>query len=618
MNEEPGFFIESLTLKGPAKTDAQLTFGDGLNVVSGASDTGKSYALSCIDYAFGASSPPSPIPEAAGYDAVALAVVVRKTDERFVFERGLAGGEVKLSKFSAQGALIEETLISAKHSPTNPNTLSGILLSLSDLYGKQIRTNKQGSLRNFSFRDVAFLVVVDEERIIARRPPQLSANRVQNTAQSETFRLLVSGVESGIVYSLPAAKQTVGVEAKLELIGSMLSKAEARFSATGLNRETIDSELASLDSVRTGALGEYERARLEIATLESSLAIQSQEMRRARSRQQIVGGLVNRFKLLDAHYQADTERLHAIEESGKLLEALPSKECPVCGAAPEQHSPNEQYRPYEVEVSARAEVVKILELRRDLTKVLEELELENSQLEIQATGAKLELARIQTMVENELMPRVKASAAVLKAQDSRRDLLIQAKSILTQVDQLSDYASDLEGTDTQSVAPSKAVSSKPTTGEMEEFATSVQELLEAWKYPGAGRVVFSEDDQDLVISGKARISHGKGVRALTCSAFVVGLLRHCRAKKLPHPSIVLLDSPLVAYREPDSATERAEDQQLRMAGVKDAFYRSLASGDAKGQVIVFENEDPPENMGGTYNRIHFSKSSAGRYGLFSK
>ena len=70
MNDETGFFIESLTLKGSAKTDAQLTFGDGLNVVSGASDTGKSYALSCIDYAFGASSPPSPIPEAAGYDVV--------------------------------------------------------------------------------------------------------------------------------------------------------------------------------------------------------------------------------------------------------------------------------------------------------------------------------------------------------------------------------------------------------------------------------------------------------------------------------------------------------------------------------------------------------------------
>ena len=36
---------------------------------------------------------------------------------------------------------------------------------------------------------------------------------------------------------------------------------------------------------------------------------------------------------------------------------------------------------------------------------------------------------------------------------------------------------------------------------MDEFAESVQKILAAWKYPGLGRVVFSEDDQDLVISG---------------------------------------------------------------------------------------------------------------------
>jgi hypothetical protein len=618
MSSDSGFFIASLTLKGPAKADARLTFNDGLNVVSGASDTGKSYSLSCIDYAFGASSPPNPIPQAAGYDAVALSVIIRKSKERFVFERGLAGGDVKLTRFSAQGALIGETIISAKHSPTDPNTLSGILLGLTDLYGKQIRTNKKGDRRNISFRDVAYLAVVDEERIIARRPPQLSANRVQNTAQSETFRLLVSGEESGVVHSRTPPKQAIGVAAKLELIRSMLTDAEARFSSTGVNRDTVDSELASLESVRTGALAEYERARLAVASLEVNLAEQAQAMRQARSRQQIVGGLAKRFTLLDAHYLADIQRLHAIEESGKLLQVLPSKECPVCGAAPGQHSPSEEYRPDEVELSARAEAVKIGELRRDLGKVLEELDAENSELEERAEHAKQELAKIQAAVENELMPRVKESAAILQAQEARRDLLIQAKNILSQVDQFTGYASKLEDVEAQPAVTATTISSRPTTGEMDEFAASVQDLLAAWNYPGAERVVFSEDDQDLVISGQARISHGKGVRALTCSAFIVGLLRHCQAKQLPHPSVVLLDSPLVAYREPDSDTDSAEDQEIRAAGVKEAFYRSLASGDAKGQVIVFENEDPPDNMEGTFIRIHFSKSSVGRYGLFPK
>lgn len=618
MSEDQGFFIQSLILKGPSKADAQLVFADGLNVVSGASDTGKSYALSCIDYAFGASKPPIPIPEGAGYDTVVLAVIVRKTKERYLFERGLAGGDVKFSKFDAQGALLDDTVLSAKHSPTDPKTLSGVLLRLSDLYGKQVRTNKQGKRRTLSFRDVAFLMLVDEERIIAKRPPQISGSPIDKTVESEVFRLLVTGDESGVVHSVPSSKQTVGVEAKLELIGSMLTDAEVRFSSTGVNRETLETELAALDTLRAAALNEYEGARLEIASLEAALAQQAQVMRQTRARQQVVNGLTNRFTLLDQHYLADIARLHAIEESGKLLQALPSKPCPVCGAAPEQHSPDEQFQPENVEASARAEAAKIAELRHDLGKVLEELAHENSELESQAERARAELDQIQTTVQDELMPRVKESAATLQAQNTRRDLLIQAKGILSQLEELRVHESELSSVTMQPTTPQAVVTTRPTTGELDSFAASVQGILEAWNYPGVGRVVFSEDDQDLVISGQPRISHGKGVRALTCAAFVIGLLRHCRDKQLPHPSVVLLDSPLVAYREPDSDSESAEDLTLRMSGVKEAFYLSLARGDAKGQVIVFENEDPPDGMKELFTRIHFSKSMSGRYGLFSK
>ena len=78
--------------------------------------------------------------------------------------------------------------------------------------------------------------------------------------------------------------------------------------------------------------------------------------------------------------------------------------------------------------------------------------------------------------------------------------------------------------------------------------------------------------------------------------------------------MVVLDSPLVAYREPDA--ENGEVKLLRQAKVKEAFYSTLASGLAEGQVIVFENEDPPADITGTYTRHHFTKTSAGRYGFF--
>ena len=87
-----GFFIERLVVSGSGKPDAVLDFIDGLNVVAGASDTGKSYAVSCLDYAFGASKAPRSIAAARGYDTIILTVTERAGGHRFEIERSLAGG----------------------------------------------------------------------------------------------------------------------------------------------------------------------------------------------------------------------------------------------------------------------------------------------------------------------------------------------------------------------------------------------------------------------------------------------------------------------------------------------------------------------------------------------
>lgn len=141
---------------------------------------------------------------------------------------------------------------------------------------------------------------------------------------------------------------------------------------------------------------------------------------------------------------------------------------------------------------------------------------------------------------------------------------------------------------------------------------SVETLLREWNYPDVGRTVFSENDQDLVIGDQLRTSHGKGVRALTCAAFIIGLMRHCRERGHPHPSLVIIDSPLVAYEEADPDEENA---RIRQAGVKEAFYRTLAAGGGRGQVIIFENDDPPPGVQGI-RWHHFTKGNTGRYGFF--
>jgi hypothetical protein len=178
---------------------------------------------------------------------------------------------------------------------------------------------------------------------------------------------------------------------------------------------------------------------------------------------------------------------------------------------------------------------------------------------------------------------------------------------------LKKQQADLEMHRAEAKSAVPKITSTATTGEMDEFAQTVEGILKAWKYPNAGRVVFSETNQDLVIGEHTRSSHGKGVRALTCAAFILGIMQHCKKKELPHPFVSILDSPLVAYQEPDGD---GETQSLKQAGVKDAFYTSLASAFVGGQVIIFENEDPPNELAGTLVKHHFTGTNSGRRGLF--
>ena len=71
---------------------------------------------------------------------------------------------------------------------------------------------------------------------------------------------------------------------------------------------------------------------------------------------------------------------------------------------------------------------------------------------------------------------------------------------------------------------------------------------------------------------------------------MIGLQQACRLLGLPATGFVVLDSPLVTFREAD-VTEAGLDLGKRLE-VKQAFYNDLAARISTDQVIVVENEDP--------------------------
>ncbi len=83
-----------------------------------------------------------------------------------------------------------------------------------------------------------------------------------------------------------------------------------------------------------------------------------------------------------------------------------------------------------------------------------------------------------------------------------------------------------------------------------------------------------------------------------------------RKKNTPHPGFIVLDSPLVAYEEPE---KNNNDLFNFDQNFKDYFYSILSKEFSDDQLIIIENTTPPSDI--KANIIKFSKNSSGRYGF---
>jgi hypothetical protein len=148
----------------------------------------------------------------------------------------------------------------------------------------------------------------------------------------------------------------------------------------------------------------------------------------------------------------------------------------------------------------------------------------------------------------------------------------------------------------------------------------VSKVLTAWQFPGERHVSFDEETFDLKIDGKRRRDNGKGVRAITHAAFKVALLLYCRERDLPHPGFLVLDTPLLTYRDPLTSKygELSNDEQeIASLSLKDHFFEHLSAESQGAQFIVLENIDPPANITELAKvEVFFGTRGGGRFGLF--
>lgn len=584
-----GFQLRRIVVSGPSVEDAALEFGPGLNVVSGPSDTGKSYVVELIDFLLGGGTPPRTIPESQGYERARLSIQSHE-GRSFELVRSLQGGEITLEGAASDG---EAITLAAKLSARNESNISTFLLRLVGLDGKLVRKNAEDQLQNLSFRNLAHLVLIDEQSIIKKQSPIYGGESTARTAEANVFKLLLTGVDdSSLVAKKKKAIAKAELEAQLALLDQLIEKYERELGDLTADSADLPGQLERLNAWIEESSGLLREQRSALAEQETRRRAAWAARDKAAGRLSEIDGLLERFALLDEHYVSDLDRLKAVSEAGLFFVSLPAGRCPLCGAPAGDH--RHDGLPPDGDIVAlrdacNREMLKIGQLRTELTKAIGDLDQEKGLRTEEIARATQAFQQAQTLIDKSLAPAVAEAQEKHSAQVETRAGVRQALSLLDRIQDLKSRRAMVEG-QFGSVTTTKRERPALPAASLQKFSGTVEQLLEAWHFPHEKPVYFDTQSLDLVLGSRRRGEQGKGMRALTHAAFVIGLQQTCRSLALPAAGFVVLDSPLVTFREAD-ATEAGLDPSTRIE-VKRAFYNDLAARITTDQVIVVENEDP--------------------------
>ncbi|MFN9474951.1 hypothetical protein [Acidovorax sp.] len=613
-----GIRLRHIGFTGPNISPATLKFVDGLNIVYGASNTGKSFAAEVVLFALGAAAKLEETDEIKAYDAVWLGVTVANEGE-FTLYRPTRGGDLKiypgLVMSDAKG---RGEVLGGRHSHKNKKTVSYRILEALGLQGRWIVTNVSGKKESFSVRLLSKYFVVGEQDIMAKGSPVfLSGIPSKRTLERNIFKLLLTGTDdSSAANGTTESARVAAKKGKLELIDELLAQLDAELNDPPMNMLAARTKLAEIEVTSEATFQAIQHAQIVLdgLVLERRTAKDGADELSARARDLEL--TLERFSKLQAVYNSDLDRLHAIEEGGRLLTAMTGRDCPVCGAP--QAAQKHFHAAEEISMAhlaAAAEARKIEREQRELKHEMESLLFESQNL-----AARIASLRNETEAFDRLIQALRPSEASLRTTyESFSVERAQLNKLIGLYERRNSFAKRREEIDaTQTKRENDAPPVGPDSTVLFDFGEAVKKVLTAWGFPDADKVLFDGDANDITVGGKKRSANGKGVRAVMHAAFKVAVIIHCIDNDLPHPGFLVLDTPLLAYREPKSKHGALSPDEIAMkqTSLAEKFYRHLASLGDKLQVIVIENSDPPAEIEKLAHIEMFTGlDDDGRYGL---
>lgn len=570
------FMIEKLRVSGAGKIDGVVTFTDGLNIIQGRSNTGKTWILKCIYYLF--SSDTRPYSPLTGYTDIE-GVFMTERYGRITISRKLDEEKVTVT---AESAEVDGGEYDTNYKKDNSRYLNDLWLRIIGLNETiEVPKTARYARERMSWTNIASVFFADENEIDKSESIVIKDSRYETPLIASLYFLLTGDYKKGIQEitkpEVATAKKKAVVDYIEEQVAALTEKRVSYImQLEELDGIDIENEMQEL----TERIQEVQQEIKELMEENTAIVRQMAEYQQEDANCRV---LLDRYESLISQYKADLQRLDFISKGEQTVKDLPTNGiCPFCGG---------ELHPEDDDSYAEAINAEIKRIASELTVIVAtEDNVRDEQETIQKSIRELQERR------SEISATLDEKNQEIQNYRSGLQRFKDYTTLQSGIDFVNDQLAILGE---KKVAELKKKKNPPlyhAKQEFEEevgtgFSTLLNKILKECNYRSVGYASWDFSTFDILMDGVPKSEdQGKGYRSFLNSVVALMLYEYFNKDDVfIKPGFLMIDTPLLGFDE--------NEAEFDGETIKNGLYQYFLNHPGNGQVIIVDNLNViPQNI----------------------
>ncbi len=562
------FMIEKLRVSGAGKIDGVVTFTDGLNIIQGRSNTGKTWILKCIYYLF--SSDTRPYSPLTGYTDIE-GVFMTERYGRITISRKLDEEKVTVT---AESTKVDDGEYDTNYKKDNSRYLNDLWLRIIGLNETiEVPKTARYARERMSWTNIASVFFADENEIDKSESIVIKDSRYETPLIASLYFLLTGDYKKGIPEITKPEVATAKKKAVVDYIEEQVSAlTEKRISyimqLEELNGMDIDKEMQEF----TDHIQEVQQEIRDLMDENTAIVRQMAEYQQEDANCRV---LLDRYESLISQYKADLQRLDFISKGEQAVNAQPTNGvCPFCGGELHPEDDDSYVEAINAEIKRIASELAVIAATEKSVRGEQET-LQHRIKELQDRRAEISDALEE---KNQEIQNYRSGMQRFK----------DYTTLQNGIDFVNDQLAILGKKKVAELQKKKNPPLYHAKQEFEEevgtgFSVILNKILKECNYRSVGYASWDFSSFDILMDGVPKSEdQGKGYRSFLNSVVALMLYEYFNTDDVfIKPGFLMVDTPLLGFDE----NEEAFDGKT----IKNGLYQYFLNHQGDGQVIIVDN-----------------------------